>query len=103
MTDEALTAFRSRFEIPIPDKAAQEGALYRPPEDSPEIQYMQERRKALGGYLPKRDARKGVRGFEAPVARGFQGIPGRLKRPRGLNHHGLREHAAQPDEASESR
>ncbi|HET9180678.1 MAG TPA: pyruvate dehydrogenase (acetyl-transferring), homodimeric type [Candidatus Angelobacter sp.] len=54
MTDEALTAFRSRFEIPIPDKAAKEGALYRPPEDSPEIQYMQERRRALGGYVPAR-------------------------------------------------
>jgi pyruvate dehydrogenase E1 component len=54
MTDEALTAFRSRFEIPIPDKAAKEGALYRPPDDSPEIQYMQEMRKALGGYVPAR-------------------------------------------------
>jgi pyruvate dehydrogenase E1 component len=59
MTDEALTAFRSRFEIPIPDKAAKEGALYRPPEDSPEIQYMQERRKALGGYLPQRSVPEG--------------------------------------------
>ncbi|MGC2742822.1 MAG: pyruvate dehydrogenase (acetyl-transferring), homodimeric type, partial [Candidatus Angelobacter sp.] len=36
MTDEALTAFRSRFEIPIPDKAAKEGLPYRPPDDSPE-------------------------------------------------------------------
>jgi pyruvate dehydrogenase E1 component len=66
MTDEALTAFRSRFEIPIPDKAAKEGLPYRPPEDGPEIQYLQERRKALGGYMPKRDARRGVRGFESP-------------------------------------
>ncbi len=30
MTDEALTAFRSRFEIPIPDKAAQEGCALSP-------------------------------------------------------------------------
>jgi pyruvate dehydrogenase E1 component len=65
MTDEALTAFRSRFEIPIPDKAAKEGALYRPPEDSPEIQYMQERRKALGGYMPQRSVPEGKL-FEAP-------------------------------------
>ncbi|MGH9636833.1 MAG: pyruvate dehydrogenase (acetyl-transferring), homodimeric type [Candidatus Angelobacter sp.] len=72
MTDEALTAFRSRFEIPIPDKAAQEGSLYRPPEDSPEIQYMLERRKELGGFMPKRDARKGVRGFEAPSLETFK-------------------------------
>src|SRR5262245_13236606 len=64
MSDEALTAFRSRFEIPIPDKAAKDGSPYRPPEDSPEIQYMQERRNALGGYMPVRDGH--VRGFEAP-------------------------------------
>ena len=72
MTDEALTAFRSRFEIPIPDNAAKEGSLYRPPEDSPEIQYMLERRKELGGFMPKRDARKGVRGFEAPGLETFK-------------------------------
>src|SRR3954453_21873110 len=72
MTDEALAAFRSRFEIPIPDKAATEGSLYRPPEDSPEIQYLLERRKELGGFLPKRDARKGVRGFEAPALETFK-------------------------------
>src|SRR6185312_13967410 len=65
MTDEALTAFRSRFEIPIPDKAAKEGALYRPPEDSPEIQYMQQRRKALGGYMPQRSVQEGKL-IEAP-------------------------------------
>jgi pyruvate dehydrogenase E1 component len=65
MTDEALTAFRSRFEIPIPDKAAKEGALYRPPEDSPEIQYMQQRRKALGGYMPQRSVPEGKL-LEAP-------------------------------------
>ncbi|HZD92917.1 MAG TPA: pyruvate dehydrogenase (acetyl-transferring), homodimeric type, partial [Candidatus Sulfotelmatobacter sp.] len=70
MTDEALTAFRSRFEIPIPDKAAKEGAVYRPPEDSPEIQYMQDRRKVLGGYMPVRDGN--VRGFETPARETFK-------------------------------
>jgi pyruvate dehydrogenase E1 component len=55
MTDEALSAFRKRFEIPIPEKAAKEGSLYRPPEDSPEMIYLQERRRELGGYLPRRD------------------------------------------------
>ena len=39
LADQALTAFRSRFAIPIPEKAAQEGSLYRPPDDSPEIVY----------------------------------------------------------------
>ena len=39
LADQALTAFRSRFEIPIPEEAARDGALYRPPDDSPEITY----------------------------------------------------------------
>ena len=29
--------FRARFEIPIPDEAARNGAFYRPPDDSPEM------------------------------------------------------------------
>jgi pyruvate dehydrogenase E1 component len=55
LADQALTAFRSRFEIPIPENAAREGWLYRPPDDSPEIVYMQQRRKELGGYMPSRE------------------------------------------------
>jgi pyruvate dehydrogenase E1 component len=70
MTDDALTAFRSRFEIPIPDKSAQEGSPYRPPDNSPEIQYMQERRQALGGYMPVRNGH--IKGFEAPAAESFK-------------------------------
>src|SRR5215472_5836207 len=64
MTDEALLAFRSRFDIPIPERAAKEGSLYRPADDTPEIRYLQERRKALGGYIPKRDT--SVPKFDAP-------------------------------------
>jgi pyruvate dehydrogenase E1 component len=55
LTEENVTFFRSRFEIPIPDEAARDGALYRPPDSSPEIAYMQERRRVLGGYLPVRN------------------------------------------------
>ena len=54
LADKALSAFRARFEIPIPEQAAKDGSLYRPPDDSPEITYMRERRKQLGGYLPAR-------------------------------------------------
>ena len=70
MTDEALTAFRSRFEIPIPDKAAKEGLPYRPMDDSPEIVYMQERRRELGGYMPRRTVLKPD--FEAPTLETFK-------------------------------
>ncbi len=70
MTDEALTAFRSRFEIPIPDKAAKEGLPYRPSDDSPEIVYMQERRKNLGGYMPARTV--ATPDFVAPALETFK-------------------------------
>ncbi|HEY6305381.1 MAG TPA: pyruvate dehydrogenase (acetyl-transferring), homodimeric type [Candidatus Angelobacter sp.] len=64
MTDDALVAFRSRFEIPIPEKAAKEGSLYLPPKDSPEMSYLQERRRELGGYTPTRNVTTPK--FEAP-------------------------------------
>src|SRR5689334_12343590 len=70
MTDEALTAFRSRFEIPIPEKAAKEGSLYCPPQDSPEIEYMKARRAELGGYMSRRDGR--IEGFKAPDLETFK-------------------------------
>src|SRR5215471_15402086 len=69
MTDESLLAFRSRFDIPIPERAAREGSLYRPPDDSPEIVYLQERRHELGGYMPHRET--GNPKFEAPPIEAF--------------------------------
>jgi pyruvate dehydrogenase E1 component len=54
MGDDALKAFRDRFDIPISDEAIVDAPFYRPADDSPEIQYLQARRKALGGYLPAR-------------------------------------------------
>ncbi len=55
LADQALTAFRSRFAIPIPEEAAREGRLYRPPDDSPEIVYARKRREALGGFILVRE------------------------------------------------
>ena len=54
MGEEALKAFRDRFNIPISDDKIADAPFYRPPEDSPEIRYMRERRERLGGYLPQR-------------------------------------------------
>ncbi len=64
LADQALTAFRSRFAIPIPENAAREGWLYRPPDDSPEIVYIRQRRKELGGFMPFREVPSST--FEAP-------------------------------------
>ena len=51
MNEKAIKAFRDRFNIPISDEQISETPFYRPPEDSPEIQYMHEARKKLGGFL----------------------------------------------------
>ncbi len=57
LNDDELWMFRSRFGIPIPDDVLHEAPFYRPADDSPEITYMQARRKQLGGYLPERKVR----------------------------------------------
>lgn len=54
LQDEDIKAFRDRFNIPIPDSELAKIPFYKPADDTPEMQYLQERRKALGGYLPKR-------------------------------------------------
>jgi pyruvate dehydrogenase E1 component len=58
LNDENLAHFRARFDIPIPEQAALDGAPYRPPEDSLEILYLKERRKELGGYILQRQVPK---------------------------------------------
>ncbi|MBN3860444.1 pyruvate dehydrogenase (acetyl-transferring), homodimeric type [Neisseriaceae bacterium PsAf] len=53
---ESLKQFRDRFNIPITDQDIEENLpYYKPENDSPEIQYLMERRAALGGFLPKRE------------------------------------------------
>jgi pyruvate dehydrogenase E1 component len=57
LNEDELRIFRSRFGIPIADEDLQDAPFYRPADDSPELLYMQERRKQLGGYLPERKVR----------------------------------------------
>src|SRR5690606_34292406 len=54
MNMESIRHFRDRFNIPITDDKLEELPFYMPPANSPEMQYLHERRKALGGYLPQR-------------------------------------------------
>lgn len=51
---EGLLAFRDRFGLPLSDAAAEALEFYRPAEDSPELQYLMQRRSELGGFLPAR-------------------------------------------------
>lgn len=57
LNEDELREFRSRFGIPISDEEIAFAPFYKPPEDSPNIQYMKGRREALGGYLPARTVR----------------------------------------------
>lgn len=55
LTDDDVKAFRDRFNIPVSDEQIAKGIpFYKPADDTPEMRYLHERRKALGGYLPKR-------------------------------------------------
>jgi pyruvate dehydrogenase E1 component len=57
LNEDELREFRSRFGIPISDEEVAKAPFYRPPEDSPEMQYLHARRRGLGGYLPARTPR----------------------------------------------
>ncbi|MDE3179649.1 MAG: pyruvate dehydrogenase (acetyl-transferring), homodimeric type [Acidobacteriota bacterium] len=54
LNEDEVRQFRSRFGIPIPDDELAHLGFYRPPDDSPEMQYLHARRKALGGFVPSR-------------------------------------------------
>jgi pyruvate dehydrogenase E1 component len=54
LNEEELRSFRTRFAIPIGDGDIDATPFYRPAEDSPELRYLRERRRQLGGWLPAR-------------------------------------------------
>ena len=54
LNESELMHFRDRFAIPLSDEEVVSAPLYRPDDDSPEARYLQQRRHALGGFLPLR-------------------------------------------------
>ncbi len=54
LNEDELKVFRTRFGIPLSDEEVVNAPFYRPAEESEEIKYLLERRKALGGFLPQR-------------------------------------------------
>ena len=54
LDESDLIEYRNRFNLPLTDEQAINLSFYKPEADSPELQYLQARREALGGYLPKR-------------------------------------------------
>ena len=73
LSDEDIKYIRDRFNIPIPDSQLADIPYYKPADDTPEMQYLQERRKALGGYLPKRRV-KADEHFTVPAIETFKAI-----------------------------
>lgn len=49
-----LERFQDRFNLPIPTEKLTDYPYFLPDTNSPEIKFLQQRRQALGGYLPKR-------------------------------------------------
>ena len=78
MNEKELREFRERFKIPISDDVIAETPFFRPPPDSPEIKYLMERRKALGGFLPERKVNPDTTKLDVPklglFCRIFQGL-----------------------------
>ncbi len=54
LNEKELREFRARFDVPVSDEEIVDTPFYRPPQDSPEAQYLLGHRQALGGFLPKR-------------------------------------------------
>jgi pyruvate dehydrogenase E1 component len=73
LTDDDIRAFRDRFNIPIPDSELSKLPFYKPADDTPEMQYLHERRKALGGYLPHRRM-KADEQFTVPALETFKAV-----------------------------
>ncbi|GBG14094.1 pyruvate dehydrogenase E1 component [Novimethylophilus kurashikiensis] len=71
---DSLKAFRDRFDIPISDAEIEKLPFYRPADDSPEMQYLRERRNALGGFVPSR-RRKGNE-LQTPDLSAFENMLG---------------------------
>ncbi len=72
LDDAALREFRDRFNIPVTDEEIARLPFYRPAPDAPEMKYMHERRRTLGGHLPQR--RRAATPLAAPGADAFKAM-----------------------------
>ena len=95
LTDEALTAFVKRFDIPIPDDAGQEGQALSPAGRQPRDRlHAGAPRRRWAATCPARDVPELE--LQGAAARLLRGVARRLEGPRSLHHHGLRQHSAPP-------
>ena len=57
---DELIEFRNRFNLPLTDEQVTRVEFFKPADDSPEMRYLHQHRKALGGYLPMRNTEAAV-------------------------------------------
>ena len=69
MTEGALLLFRDRFELPLTDEQVRAGELLKPDDGDEVMEYLHERRRALGGYVPTR--RRTSKALTAPDLKAF--------------------------------
>ena len=79
MGEKSLRDFRSRFGLPISDDQLNDVPFYRPPEDSPEMKYLLERRAELGGFVPSRST--AFAPVDAPADKIFEEFDSGSERP----------------------
>ncbi len=71
LREDELRVFRDRLELPIPDaQITDEAPYFHPGPDSEEVRYMQERRAALGGPVPRRVVRSAPLPAPSPAVDG---------------------------------
>ncbi|NUU02714.1 pyruvate dehydrogenase (acetyl-transferring), homodimeric type [Herbaspirillum robiniae] len=54
MSADAVRSFRDRFALPVSDEQLEDMPYLRPAPGSEEAKYLEQRRRALGGYIPAR-------------------------------------------------
>ena len=89
-----LKDFRDRERIPIPDAQLEENPYlppyYHPGPEAPEIRYMLDRRRALGGFLPER--RTKTKALTLPGRDAYKALEEGLGQPGGRHHDGDRSY-----------
>ncbi len=71
MKGEHVKAFRDRFHVSVTDEQlASDVPFLKPPDDSPEMRFLQERMKVLGGGLPRR--RRKAEPLQVPPLSAFE-------------------------------
>jgi pyruvate dehydrogenase E1 component len=73
LADDDIRYMRDRFNLPIPDSELSKIPFFKPADDTPEMKYLHERRKALGGYLPHRRERASE-SFTVPALETFKAV-----------------------------